>query len=94
MIVFNFTKNIYAIVFVLAQTALEERDHYIDVNSADDSIINCCLQVKSHVPNLLLLTEDVNLRNKAICNSIMVSTKSDLISKRYDTTTNDDNRRS
>uniref|UniRef100_A0A1I8P987 PIN domain-containing protein n=1 Tax=Stomoxys calcitrans TaxID=35570 RepID=A0A1I8P987_STOCA len=69
---------------VLAQTAVEERDHYIEVNSADDSIINCCLQAKTHVPNILLLTEDVNLRSKAICNNILVSTKSDLVSKRYD----------
>ncbi|XP_005186135.1 transcriptional protein SWT1 [Musca domestica] len=69
---------------VLAQTALEEREHLIDVNSADDSIINCCLQAKAQIPNLLLLTEDVNLRNKAICNNILVATKSDLLSKRYD----------
>ncbi|XP_075157390.1 swt1 RNA endoribonuclease [Haematobia irritans] len=75
---------------VLAQTALEERDHFIDVNSADDSIINCCLQVKRHVPNILLLTEDVNLRNKAVCNNILVATKSDLISKRYNSTSCDD----
>ncbi|XP_061392218.1 transcriptional protein SWT1-like [Musca vetustissima] len=66
---------------ILAQTALEERHHLIDVNSADDSIINCCLQAKAQVPNLLLLTEDVNLRNKAICNNILVATKSDLLSK-------------
>lgn len=71
----------------LAQTALEEREHLIDVNSADDSIINCCLQAKAQIPNLLLLTEDVNLRNKAICNNILVATKSDLLSKRFDAQT-------
>ena len=64
-----------------AQTALEERNHIIAVNSPDDSIINCCLQVKENVPHLIFLSEDVNLRNKAICNGILVSTKSDLISK-------------
>ncbi|KAM7346596.1 swt1 RNA endoribonuclease [Cochliomyia hominivorax] len=67
---------------VQAQSALDERQHLVDINSADDSIINCCLQAKEHVPNLLLLTEDVNLRNKAICNNILVSTKSDLMLKR------------
>ncbi|XP_073833423.1 swt1 RNA endoribonuclease [Musca autumnalis] len=72
---------------VLAQTALEERHHLIDVNSADDSIINCCLQAKAQIPNILLLTEDVNLRNKAMCNNILVATKSDLLSKRYDVQT-------
>ncbi|XP_023296137.2 transcriptional protein SWT1 [Lucilia cuprina] len=73
-----------------AQSALDERHHLVDINSADDSIINCCLQTKEQVPNLLLLTEDVNLRNKAICNNILVSTKSDLLSKRYNTSNGDD----
>ncbi|XP_065364549.1 transcriptional protein SWT1 [Calliphora vicina] len=73
-----------------AQSALDERQRLVDINSADDSIINCCLQAKEHVRNLLLLTEDINLRNKAICNNILVSTKSDLMSKRYESSDTDD----
>lgn len=50
------------------------------------------MQAKEHIPNLLLLTEDVNLRNKAICNNILVSTKSDLVAKRYDSSATDDDK--
>lgn len=50
------------------------------------------MQAKEHIPNLLLLTEDVNLRNKAICNNILVSTKSDLVAKRYDSSVTDDDK--
>ncbi|XP_053949102.1 uncharacterized protein LOC128857384 [Anastrepha ludens] len=66
---------------IQAQSALSELDHLVEVNSPDDRIINCCLQAKQHVDHVILLTEDINLRNKAICNNILVSTKSDLIAK-------------
>lgn len=66
---------------IQAQSSAEENRHLIKVTSPDDSILNCCLQVKEHVDNVLLLTEDINLRNKAKCSDILVSTKSDLISK-------------
>ncbi|KAL9883964.1 uncharacterized protein ACN427_011006 isoform 1-T3 [Glossina fuscipes fuscipes] len=69
-----------------AQNAIDERKHLIDVSSPDDSIINTCLQVKKHIKNVLFLTEDVNLRNKSICNNILVSTKSDLLTKHYNIT--------
>uniref|UniRef100_A0A1A9VWV9 PINc domain-containing protein n=1 Tax=Glossina austeni TaxID=7395 RepID=A0A1A9VWV9_GLOAU len=69
-----------------AQSAIDERRHLIDVSSPDDSIINACLQVKKHIKNVLFLTEDINLRNKSICNNILVSTKSDLLTKHYDIT--------
>lgn len=69
-----------------AQNAIDERRHLIDVSSPDDSIINTCLQVKKHIKNVLFLTEDINLRNKSICNNILVSTKSDLLTKHYDIT--------
>ncbi|XP_012162899.1 uncharacterized protein LOC101454433 isoform X2 [Ceratitis capitata] len=64
-----------------AQSAMSELEHLVEITSPDDRIINCCLQVKQHVDNVILLTEDINLRNKAICNNILVSTKSDLIAK-------------
>ncbi|XP_011177396.2 transcriptional protein SWT1 [Zeugodacus cucurbitae] len=66
---------------VQAQSALSELEHLVEITSPDDRIINCCLQVKQHIDHVILLTEDINLRNKAICNNILVSTKSDLVAK-------------
>ncbi|XP_055911469.1 transcriptional protein SWT1 [Eupeodes corollae] len=66
---------------IQAQSSSDENKHLIKVTSPDDSILNCCLQVKEHIDNVMLLTEDINLRNKALCSDILVSTKSDLISK-------------
>jgi len=51
----------------------------IEVDCADDSIINCCLQLMGQVPNLMLLTNDANLRLKANASSILVSRRSDLL---------------
>lgn len=68
-------------VFITAQSALSELEHLVEITSPDDRIINCCLQVKQHIVHVILLTEDINLRNKAICNNILVSTKSDLVAK-------------
>ncbi|XP_039961798.1 uncharacterized protein LOC120775617 [Bactrocera tryoni] len=64
-----------------AQSALSELEHLVEITSPDDRIINCCLQVKQQIDHVILLTEDINLRNKAICNNILVSTKSDLLAK-------------
>ncbi|XP_018800565.1 PREDICTED: probable replication factor C subunit 1 [Bactrocera latifrons] len=64
-----------------AQSALSELEHLVEITSPDDRIINCCLQVKQQIDHVILLTEDINLRNKAICNNILVSTKSDLVAK-------------
>ncbi|XP_055845247.1 transcriptional protein SWT1 [Episyrphus balteatus] len=66
---------------IQAQSSGDENRHLIKVKSPDDSILNCCLQVKQHIDNVLLLTEDINLRNKAMCSDVLVATKSDLISK-------------
>lgn len=54
----------------VAQNALEEQQAMVNIKSPDDSILNACLQVKQHVPNVILLTEDVNLRNKCAFNNI------------------------
>lgn len=42
----------------------------IDTPTPDDSIVNCCLQLKSITKKVILLSNDINLRNKAICNGI------------------------
>uniref|UniRef100_A0A1A9V015 PINc domain-containing protein n=1 Tax=Glossina austeni TaxID=7395 RepID=A0A1A9V015_GLOAU len=74
--------------YLQAQCAIDECQYMIKISSPDDSIINSCLQVKLHIPNIILLTEDINLRNKAISNNIPVSTKSDLLAKPYDKASN------
>ncbi|KAH8340633.1 hypothetical protein KR059_003125, partial [Drosophila kikkawai] len=66
---------------IQAQSALEAAEHLIDVDSPDDSIINCCLQLKEQVPNLMLLTNDNNLRLKGIASDIQVSCRSDLLAE-------------
>ncbi|KAM8720395.1 hypothetical protein ACLKA7_006444 [Drosophila subpalustris] len=64
---------------IQAQSALEEAEHLIEVDSPDDSIVNCCLQLMAQVPHLTLLTNDANLRLKANASSILVSCRSDLL---------------
>lgn len=63
----------------LAQSAKEEVEHLIEVECADDSIVNCCLQLQSQVPHLMLLTNDNVLRIKAKSSYIEVSCRSDLM---------------
>ncbi|XP_030566348.1 transcriptional protein SWT1-like [Drosophila novamexicana] len=57
-----------------AQSALEDAQQLIDIDSADDNIINCCLQLKAELQHMMLLTNDNNLRLKAVASSIRVST--------------------
>ncbi|TDG43330.1 hypothetical protein AWZ03_010239 [Drosophila navojoa] len=64
---------------IQAQSALEEATHLIEVDCPDDSIVNCCLQLQSQVPHLMLLTNDNNLRLKANASAIQVSCRSDLL---------------
>ncbi|ALC49866.1 CG7206 [Drosophila busckii] len=63
---------------IQAQSSVEESEHLIDVDCPDDSIVNCCLQLKAQVPHLMLLTNDDNLRLKANASNIQVSCRSDL----------------
>ncbi|XP_026837556.1 transcriptional protein SWT1 isoform X2 [Drosophila erecta] len=65
---------------IQAQSAEEEADHLIKVDCPDDSIINCCLQLQDQVPNMMLLTNDENVRLKANASDIQVSCRSDLMS--------------
>ncbi|TDG49361.1 hypothetical protein AWZ03_004229 [Drosophila navojoa] len=65
-----------------AQSALEDADQLIDIDSGDDSIINCCLQLKEQLDLMILLTNDNNLRLKALASSIRVATCYQLISYR------------
>lgn len=48
-------------------------DHNIklmEVQSGDDDVLNCCLQVKESGKKVVLLSNDVNLRNKALFSEI------------------------
>ncbi|KAH8416417.1 hypothetical protein KR222_002996 [Zaprionus bogoriensis] len=64
---------------IQAQSAKEEVEHLIEVECADDSIVNCCLQLQAQVPHLMLLTNDAVLRIKAKSSAIEVSCRSDLM---------------
>lgn len=47
------------------QSAIEHRRLLIDIDSADDRILNCCLQAQTSVERVILLSNDINLTNKA-----------------------------
>lgn len=52
------------------QKATEDKTHIIDVTSPDDKILNCCLQLQSQSKEIILVTNDINLSNKAILNGV------------------------
>lgn len=68
---------------VKGQSATEAMRHLINVESADDSILNCCLQIKEECSNVVLLSNDVNLRNKAIINNVKTCTQGDLVVQEF-----------
>ncbi|XP_065092436.1 transcriptional protein SWT1 [Ochlerotatus camptorhynchus] len=59
---------------VIGQSSMEAAKQLIPVENADDNIMNCCLQVRLIIAgiatDLMLLSNDVNLRNKALVNGI------------------------
>lgn len=57
---------------LFGQSSLDDGNHLIKVDSPDDRILNCCLQfhTKGYTKNLLLLSNDINLRNKALVSDI------------------------
>ncbi|XP_016986943.1 uncharacterized protein LOC108049991 [Drosophila rhopaloa] len=69
---------------IQAQSAVDEAEHLIEVDCPDDSIVNCCLQLQQQVPNMMLLTNDANLRLKANASAIQVSCRSDLLAAHPD----------
>lgn len=52
------------------QKAADDKVHVIDVASPDDRILNCCLQFKNRLMDIILVTNDKNLSNKALLNGI------------------------
>lgn len=57
---------------LLGQSSLDDGQRLITIDSADDRILNCCLQLraKGYTNNLVLLSNDLNLRNKALVSDI------------------------
>lgn len=60
---------------VKGQSTVEATVHLVPVENPDDHIINCCFQVRQIISgragtDLMLLSNDVNLRNKALVNGV------------------------
>ena len=57
--------------FFTGQSAEESvKNQLIPIDSGDDEILNCCLQIQKNTRKIILLTNDKNLRNKAFVNKI------------------------
>lgn len=55
----------------MGQSAVESlQKQIIPIESGDDEILNCCLQIQEMTQKIILLTNDKNLRNKAFVNKI------------------------
>lgn len=55
----------------MGQSALDNlKAKAIPVDTADDEILNCCLQTQEKTKKMILLSNDKNLRNKAFVNRI------------------------
>ncbi|XP_062700460.1 transcription elongation regulator 1-like [Aedes albopictus] len=60
---------------VKGQSTVEAAVHLVPVENPDDHIVNCCFQVRQIIAgragtDLMLLSNDVNLRNKALVNGV------------------------
>lgn len=60
--------------FILGQSAKDDKEVLIDITSPDDKILNCCLQLKERSNQVTLLTNDINLSNKAMSSGITTIT--------------------
>jgi rRNA-processing protein FCF1 len=56
--------------YLLGQNAIESSRELIEIDSGDDYIINCALQMKEFTSKIIVLSNDKNLRNKAFVNHI------------------------
>lgn len=67
----------------VGQSALEDCRHLIEIESPDDKILNCCLQLKSSSKKVILLSDDKNLCCKAKSSGIDIRT-SRMCNEKYD----------
>ncbi|KAB0796273.1 hypothetical protein PPYR_10334 [Photinus pyralis] len=56
---------------VKGQSVLDAAEQNFASKNADDSILFCCLQIKERKHNAILLSNDINLRNKALINGVL-----------------------
>ncbi len=59
------------------QSAMDNEYKFIEILNANDSIVNCCLQLKQNCENVVLITNDKNLTSKCICSHIEVYSQND-----------------
>ena len=69
---------------VQGQSAMQAKNRIIEIENPDDNIINCCLQITERIRNsaqtgVILLSNDNNLRNKALVNKIDAFSFSELL---------------
>lgn len=57
-------------VWVMGQSVKEDTRELIPIESGDDRILNCAFQLNDTTSNVLILSNDTNLRNKANFNKI------------------------
>lgn len=58
--------------FLIGQSGIDSVSvrQFIPIESGDDEILNCCLQIQETTKTIILLSNDKNLRNKAFVNKI------------------------
>lgn len=80
---FSFPALPNSIIFddCLGQKASEDTQHMIDIRGADDRILNCCLQLKQHSSDVILVSNDINLRNKSLASGIWAINSSEYLLK-------------
>lgn len=64
---------------VQGQNVFLSTDYLIEIINADDKILNCCLQIQRSQNSVILLSNDINLRNKALFNNIESLSMNDCI---------------
>lgn len=60
---------------------MDDTQHIINVKGADDKILNCCLQLQCQQKEVTLVTNDINLSNKALTNAIEAITSRECMKK-------------
>lgn len=70
---------------VKGQSTIEAANPIIPIDNPDDNIVNCCLQLRQIISGyrteLMLLSNDVNLRNKALVNGVQAFSFGELMAE-------------
>nr|CAI5846832.1 unnamed protein product [Callosobruchus analis] len=66
---------------VIGQTVWEVENQKHVGSTPDDKIISCCMQVSNKYETVILLSNDMNLKNKALINSITACSVQEISSK-------------